>query len=191
MSQDPAPPWLYEQNGFPTLLDMQRAHARLARAARPLLHGKKARVIDLGCGNGALLRLLCEDDPGTVPYGVDREPARIARARELFPEHAPHFVTGCAFDFESWWQDDWTFDLMILTPGRFLEVSAAEGEALRTRIAGRVSQVLLYAYSDWLERYGDVETMARLTGFSVTDLSADPMVRGARVAEGQRAVETR
>jgi len=174
------PPWYYRQNGFSSLAAMSDAHAQVARAAHALLSGRRARVIDLGCGNGALLARLCEENPGTIAYGVDRDPGKIERAREIHGNYPENFVAGSAFDFSGWWPADWDFDVMILCPGRFLEAPAAEAEALRRRIAEKVDRVLLYAYSDWLASYGSVEAIAHLTGFEILDSSPDKAVRVGR-----------
>ena len=50
-------------------------------------------ILDIGCANGFLLRCLQEWSPYTlVPYGIDKDGARIAEAQKLFPLHANHFA---------------------------------------------------------------------------------------------------
>jgi SAM-dependent methyltransferase len=168
------PRWYHEENGFAVLEDLLEAHGGMAYAAGPLLAGGSARVIDLGCGNGALLARLCEEHPGTVPFGVDRDPRKIERARGILPRHRANFVASCAFDVARWWRAGWTFDVMLLCPGRFLEVAAPRSDALRRRIAERVDRLLLYAYSDWISTYGGLEAIARLAGLDVARASGVP-----------------
>lgn len=53
-------------------------------------------VLDVGCGNGFLLRCLQEwSGHELVPYGVDVNASLIADARSLFPKQVGHFL---AFD---------------------------------------------------------------------------------------------
>jgi hypothetical protein len=151
----------HEENGFPALADLLEAHGGMAHALAPLLSAGPARIVDVGCGNGALLQRLCADHPETVPFGVDRHPHKIEAARRAMPRHRDHFVAACAFDVDRWWHADWAFDVMLLCPGRFLEVDAARAQPLRRRIAERVECLLLYAYSDWISACGTLEELAR------------------------------
>ena len=50
------------------------------------------KIMDVGCGTGALLGILSEQLPGTDLYGLDISPVSIAAAREKVP--AAHFDEG-------------------------------------------------------------------------------------------------
>lgn len=54
-----------------------------------------ARVVDLGCGNGALTRQLA--DRGYQVLGVDASPEQLALARQAYPDLT--FREGNALDF--------------------------------------------------------------------------------------------
>ena len=66
---------------YKTPLRRPRFMQQLARAA-PL--GPGARVLDVGCGTGVLVRLLRNHLRDFTYVGVDYSETRIARARELF-----------------------------------------------------------------------------------------------------------
>lgn len=80
---------LYQTNGysFPpwTIYDQF-----LAVVDRP------GRILELGCGNGLLLRFLCDLSGLTLqPFGVDNKEARIHQAKTvIFAERPSSFVTG-------------------------------------------------------------------------------------------------
>jgi len=83
-------------------------------------------ILDIGCGNGFLLRCLQEWQPNTLtPYGVDTNPEFISQAKNLFSDCPQNFTilsvgrlqelskTGLPnqYDFVYWnvW-DNWNFD---------------------------------------------------------------------------------
>jgi len=70
-------PWVYE--GFHHLIGARRWLRRFARNV--VKAGANERVLDIGCGPGALLRYLT---PGTVYVGLDRNASYIARARQVY-----------------------------------------------------------------------------------------------------------
>ncbi|MFN3523213.1 MAG: class I SAM-dependent methyltransferase [Phenylobacterium sp.] len=84
--------------------DLAGVHAAafegLAQAAgRALLGGlsvREGRVLDLGCGAGALSRLVA--DAGLSPWGVDVSAAMLEIARRRVPEG--EFVQGSVFEVE-------------------------------------------------------------------------------------------
>lgn len=60
------------------------------------------KVLELGCGNGLLLRYLFDHSPQViVPYGVDINPRSIETAKaSVFPCFAEHFSVGDARQYK-------------------------------------------------------------------------------------------
>ena len=57
-------------------------------------------ILDIGCGNGFLLRCLQEWAPHTLePYGIDTDQVRLGEARALFPDRIDHFAACDAAAF--------------------------------------------------------------------------------------------
>ncbi len=78
--------------------DLTREAARAA--------GWKAgdRILDVGCGDGASMRLL-RDDLGIKPVGCDRDKAILARAKELDSSLQLRLTDGLCLDFPSLYFD--------------------------------------------------------------------------------------
>ena len=113
--------WYATDNGFPSIAAMNDAHRPVVEAAASALGRRGGNVLDLGCGNGALLEKLTAAAPGVVPFGIDFERARIEHARALHPDTAEHFVVGDLFDHHDLWSDPGRFALALVMPGRLLE----------------------------------------------------------------------
>jgi hypothetical protein len=159
--------WYALDNGFDTREIMDAGHQPIVQLARRTLAGKGGRVLDLGCGNGALLKKICESGAaGVIPFGIEVDPVKIEHARLLLPHFASHFKIGDMFGDQPW-ADDSHYRLVILMPGKLLEVNAEQAEKLRARLRHRCDQVLLYAYGDWLTRYGDLSGLCRMAGFEI------------------------
>ena len=88
------PPWYATDNGFSTVAAMDGSHEPILMTANPVLAENSGMVLDLGCGNGALLKKLLDASPSIVPFGIDVEAGRIAHASELLPRFADNFVAG-------------------------------------------------------------------------------------------------
>lgn len=60
------------------------------------------KVIDLGCGNGLMLRhLVRRSKYSLVPYGIDFIEKSIKQAKEtILPEYAENFIVGNIVDIE-------------------------------------------------------------------------------------------
>jgi hypothetical protein len=78
-------------------------------------------------------------------------------------------VAGNLFVLESFWPEGRRYALVLLMPGRLLEVGAARAVALRDRLRACCDRVLLYAYGDWLTRHGSLAGLAAAAGFQVAD----------------------
>jgi len=176
--------WYASDNGFSTVAGMDAAHAPLVAAAGPALAEKPGLVLDLGCGNGALLKKLHQTHPAVVPVGIDVDAERIAHARQLLPQFAEHVVAGNLFDVDALWPEGRRYALAVLMPGRLLEVTPDRAAWLRARLASHCDRILIYNYHDsWLARYGSLQSLATAAGLAVTSVKEDLAVGFAKVAE--------
>jgi len=161
------PTWYASDNGFPSSTAMDQAHAPVVAAVAAALR-RGGTVVDLGCGNGALLAKVVAEVPGVEPWGVDLDPDRVGHAAELHPEHADHFIAGDLFDPEGTvWATGRTFDLALVMPGRLVEAGSERAAGLQELLRTRCRQNLVYAYGDWLERFGTLGALAAAAGMAI------------------------
>jgi len=167
------PAWYASDNGFRSRAAMDEAHAPVLQAAAAAIHqrdAKHCRVLDLGCGNGALLKKIVEACPGAIPAGIDLRESCIMHARELLPEFAANFLVGDLFDGAALWHRDERYNLVLLMVGRLREVSASRTDALKHRLGAHNVRLLIYAYRDTLAKYGlDLRQLAAATGLTTLE----------------------
>lgn len=178
----PRPSWYATDNGFDSIAAMEDAHRPIVAAAVAAL-AAGGDVVDLGCGNGALLDKIASAARGVVPFGVDLDPARVEHARALRRGDAANFVAGDIFDDGAIWSPGKRFALAIVMPGRFLEAGPERASALRERLRTRCDQLLVYAYGDWLARAGGLPLLARQAGLELLDEYASERVALATVVD--------
>ena len=66
-------------------------------------------------------------------------------------------------------------------PGRLAEMPPDTAARFRSWLRAATGTVILYAYGDWLDRFGDLEGLARAAGF---EAPLQGRVRGDRVEAG-------
>lgn len=172
-STEPCPPpqrrddahWYAAENGFASVSAMERCHRPIVALASAALAGRTGNVLDLGCGNGALLRKILEANAGVKGYGIERDPSRLRRAPRLDPSFATNLVEGDMFESEEVFPSGRRYCLALLMPGRFLEAPSQLACRLRRLVAERCDQILLYAYGEWLQRHGNLGSLAARAGF--------------------------
>jgi hypothetical protein len=119
----PQPAWYATDNGFRSVPDMDSAHAPIVALAASTLGAAGGAVLDLGCGNGALLAKV-QAVTGAVPFGIDRDSDRIAHAHELLPRFAENFRVGDLGENDALWDEGRRYALALVMPGRLIEAQA-------------------------------------------------------------------
>lgn len=84
---------------------MDSAHQPILNLALATLPKTGGTVIDLGCGNGALLQKLWAANTNIVPFGIELEGDRFAHIVTLLPQFIENFVLGSLFS-ENQWQNN-------------------------------------------------------------------------------------
>lgn len=150
-------------NGFASEAAMHAAHEPIVRLVAEHFAGRVASVFDLGCGGGALLLALRERHPGLAVGGVDADPARISRARRLLAGQSERLFEGDLCDTAAAWAGQ-SVDLAMVMPGRLIEAGPAGAARLREWLRARAGATLVYAYDDWLARYGGLAELTARAG---------------------------
>jgi hypothetical protein len=144
----PLEDWRHLDNGFSSRISMDRLHAPIVALARRATEGLSGKVIDLGCGNGALLAKICEGRGDLIPFGVDRNPDAIRNAQSVHADRPGAFRRGEVFDAGGWGRER-PFTLAILMLGRLLERPPEQAQALLSDLRNACNNVLLYVYPGW------------------------------------------
>jgi SAM-dependent methyltransferase len=179
----PRPSWYATDNGFDSIAAMEDAHRPVVTAAVAALAGSGGNVVDLGCGNGALLDKIAAAARGVLPFGIDLDPARIEHARQLHRDAAADFIVGDIFDDEALWPSGPRFALAIVMPGRLLEAGPERAVSLRAWLGAHCDRLLVYAYGDWLALPGGLPELARQAGLELLDENSDERVALATVVD--------
>lgn len=165
----PRPDWYHLDNGFPSPEMMSELHGPIVALARQQLRNRSGGVLDLGCGNGALLTKICEGHDGLIPHGVDKNRAALGRARVLLPQFAGNFTEADLFDCDNWCNGP-RYALTLLMAGRLLEVERPIAERLLKRLEASSEAALLYLYPDSESR--SLASVAREMGLLLHDPTA-------------------
>ena len=173
-SADLYPEWYAIDNGFKHTFIMDIAHEPIFSLAVRVIDGEEGSVLDLGCGNGALLKKIYERNERIIPMGIDSNPLCIKHARELLPQFADNFAVQDMLEDKKW-LTGCHFKIIIFMPGRLIDICHAKAEMLRRRLREHSDYLLIYAYGDWLERYGNLDRLAQNVGLLL--LNSDPNVK--------------
>ena len=178
------PDWYATDNGFPDLAALARAHTPIVELARAALEEAEGEIdiLDLGCGNGALLKAIQESCPSVTPYGIEIEPERVAHARALQPRFAANFIQGDLLESDDLWPADRRYALVLLMPGRLLESSPSRAARLRARLKERCDRILLYAYGGGSGESGNhLAQLSQAAGFTLTQANLEASIGLATV----------
>lgn len=180
--------WYHQDNGFSSREAMDRAHRPLLAYARRILvdappGGPRPRVLDLGCGNGALVGRIADLHPEVIPAGVERDGFKIERARRLQPKYADEFRTANLFDPAATESGGPAYYLTILMLGRLIEVPPEAALALLERLRRRTHRLLVYAYDDYVRQTMPFASMALRAGLELLRPATAAHVSLARLGD--------
>lgn len=147
---------LWKNNGFKTADGMLRVHDRLLAALKEHVPSE-ARVLDLGCGNGLLLRRLKRLRPDVRIAGVDSNDERLAGARTALVG-----TWTCAPIQQLSWEG--TADVALVSVAHLLDMDNADCAKVVEKLPKRV---VPYAYGDCVQKHGPLTTMCAKAGLPV------------------------
>lgn len=132
---------LYEKNGFD---EYPMAEYSTFVKAINLLSSKSLRIIDIGCGNGLLLKhIIQHSDKQITPYGIDFLNESISEAKfSVCPDFSSNFICINAKNYSF----TGGYDLVLYDPSI---LKANDASMLFRRIKkSRSHYCILYSYSD-------------------------------------------
>lgn len=134
----------FEGNGFASPETMELAHETVASVARQAVAATTS-ILDLGCGNAALLERIIADRRDLQPIGIDNDRARVLSAARRLSHGI--FTLGDIFA-TSLWPDD--YGVVLLMPGRLAEVDREHAEDLTAHLRAHARSAVVYVYGDWM-----------------------------------------
>lgn len=159
------PDWYTGDNGFESVSGMRDAHAPIIKQILKMGPEKVSSILDLGCGNGALLKSILDLIPSIIPFGVEHDPHRAEHIADLLPEFPDNFECCDIFNCTKTWTENQRYSLAIVMPGRLLEADAEDASRLREHLRNSCDAVIVYAYGDWLTRFGSLNALSEKAGF--------------------------
>jgi hypothetical protein len=163
---------LWEDNGFTSEAAMNSCHSVILQI---LSSFKVGSVLDLGSGNGLLLKRIKEQGEIINTYGIEIEEDRYNRGLEVHPEGI--FRKGTIFDFGNYTENYYNY--IILMPGRLTEVDEKVKNIYVKFLKERADNFVLYLYGDWISRYN--ENMLSLFKELDIDVKVDKVIKTENV----------
>jgi len=178
-------PAYYQDNGFDSAQQMNDLHTPILNVANRYLAKNPGNVLDLGSGNGALLRKLVDANRGVVPHGMELDAKRHANTSKTLPLHTGNVLLADMFHDKTW--PTTTNTLTVLAANRLLEGDPAKAKAFRDKFLARQKALLLYAYPDQIKKHGTLRNMATMAGLNLLGTDEGGTVGFARVGQQKQA----
>jgi SAM-dependent methyltransferase len=159
------------RNGFPTFRAMDKAHAPIVSQTARVLAGSGGRVVDLGCGNGALLLKILGENSAVEPFGFDRNASGIAIARKLMPAFSANFHVGDIWNERLVLSRNYRLSLLSLR--RLSEVPIDAATAFLRQLRALSQDILVYSYDNVAAT--SLDDCVRLYGLDVSQRVGDQL----------------
>jgi hypothetical protein len=173
------------QNGFFSVEGMQMTHRPIVEYVRSLLDKREgSTVLDLGCGNGALLCAICEHCAGLKAVGVEIDAECAQSAQRYLGEVGGAIIPGDMFENPTIWEGPVRYDVVLVMICRLLEVSDERARRLVGHIFDGAMHLVVYAYEDELIRHrGTLSELASRRGLRLSNWDGRSSVCEATIAE--------
>lgn len=140
----------FQRNGFKSVMAMDKAHQTLVSASREILGSAGGNVIDMGCGDGTLLRKIVALADNLIPYGVDLDSKVVAAAQAQMPPFADNIRVRNLWDAANAF--DLHFKLVLMAVCRFDEVTRERANEMLHYLTESADAVLFYHYAHGSQR---------------------------------------
>jgi hypothetical protein len=141
-------PKMWEDNGFGGEKSMNACHQQILEV---LSSFKVGSIIDLGSGNGLLLKRISERGDMIDTFGIEMDEGRYFRGLSVHPDGI--FRKGNMFDYGNYTEN--YYNMVLLMPGRLLEMPENERNTYIQFLKDRTDNILLYIYGDWIQKYNN------------------------------------
>lgn len=163
---------VWELNGFGSEQSMNAAHDVLLSLFDDPIRNYGRSVLDLGSGTGQLLERLKVRGFDRV-IGVESDSTRAGASKVPVRR-------GDLLDTSLWKE---TYDVIAFMPGRLLEgITPEKAAEVRQALITRGRSVLVYAYGDWLKKYGGLGPLLGATGLGAGDVVTSASGEGVEAA---------
>lgn len=136
-------PDIWSDNGFSNMADMEKAHEFILNGLENIIDKTRSQsLVDLGCGNGELLRKIRERFPNVAVTGVDQDVDKIERAKSRVS------VASFKVDNVLRMEFDKTYDIALISINRFQGLNEAIRLRIRRRLRRIFRKIVVYSYDE-------------------------------------------
>lgn len=146
----------WTDNGFTNKKAMEEAHTELIETLQENLTESPKSILDLGCGNGLLLKKISEKYEKAMLFGVEIDKQRLKGLDHLLKKTSIKLINGDVTD-ETLECYNRTYELTIVMAGRILE--AKNPEQLLQTICNCSKNILVYFYKGYNNKNKSIEDL--------------------------------
>lgn len=133
----------WTDNGFASYGAMRQAHNLVLGTLSHVLLDS-GRILDLGCGNGALLEQITQANPHLIPHGIEMDPVRARRAKERI---GSNITQGNIFEREDIIAKG--YQVVFISVNRFREVPSGKADLLLRYLRDHTKYLIICSYEPW------------------------------------------
>ena len=157
----------FRDNGFSSIYHMNQSHKPIVDFANSFIRDNSYSIIDLGCGNGSLLKKIKNVCCNITPFGIDHDKLAIEHGRTIMPEYADNFILGDIFKSVDIWKQREYYDIALLMPGRLTVVNEDHRNWLKKQLKKHCKAIIIYLYNDWLGRSDGLKEISKRVGITL------------------------